>query len=308
MKSENLLYHYTSIEAAISIMQSETLYLKNHQSMNDPTEFVHADNLLCPAAKQAYEDIFRDGKLITSLRGRKYNNALEADSKKSFEILNKLTGNDYYIFSATQHSDKYEMENGTLVMWRGYKNGCAIVFDKQRLIKIVDSLAADKRVLTAIADKVAYVKEVTEIKKIFSSEYESLVAWLKYIQSHAINPENTPLYEEVDGLNPYIKMKTLIKHHAYKSEEEFRIGIIRSIPKINSGAEGLIKIEKYKGAEIIKLFIGNGILPIKRIIVSPSYSQTKDLESFKKSNPRYMNIDIKKSEIPYSESDDTIPV
>jgi hypothetical protein len=305
MKSDKLLYHYTSLDAAISIMQSEVLHLKHHQAMNDPTEFFHADELLQKASEQAFSEIFSDGKLITSLKGTQYKRALKVDSKSLIEIMSRLLGNDYYIFSSTQHTDKYDMINGTLVMWRGYaKDGCAIVFDREKLAGIVDSLPKDGKSLSTITEKVIYAKDANDIQRDFKSEYRIFVNYIKNIASSALNPERKALYDEVDGLNPYIKIKSLTKHHAYKSEDEYRMAVLRSMPSIKLPVKNLIRVEKdKKGSDIIKLPIGLHGLPIKQIIVSPFSNQDanfKRLESFIKSTPKCINIRVTRSEIPHS--------
>jgi len=270
--------------------------------MNDTTEFFHADELLCNASAQAFNEIFKqDRKLSVSLKGREYQQALEHDSKKQIEALSEVLSNDYYIFSSTQHSDKYEMENGSLVMWRGYgkENGCAIVFDKEKLVALADALPKNGNAVSTIDGEVCYLKEAEGVKTKFGTEYRVFVDYLKYIASLALNPNGNSLYDEVDGLNPYIKMKALTKHHAFESEHEYRLSILRSIPAINGTDKNLMTVEN----GTIKLPIASDGTPIKKIIVSPFSNQDKNykiLQDFIKSSPKYLNIRITKSTIPHT--------
>ena len=301
MKSDNLLFHYTSISAAKSILQSGVLHFSHHQKMNDTTEFFHADGLLLNASKQAIDELLKqDGKLKTTLKGTYYQRALKHDSKAQIEALSKTLSNDYYIFSATQHEDTYEMNNGSLVMWRGYgqENGCTVVFDKKKLVTAVDTLPTDGKATSTIDGRVCYLRKEEEIKTMFSAEYRVFIDYLKHMGSIAFNPEREPLYDAVDGLNPYIKMKALTKHHAFKSENEYRLSILRSIPAINGMDSNLIPVE----AGIVKLPIADTGFPIKKIIISPFSNQEKnynDLKSFLEPCPKYLNIQITKSEIPH---------
>jgi len=270
--------------------------------MNDTTEFFHADELLCSASTQAFSEIFKkDQKLSVSLKGRQYQQALEHDSKKQIEALSSQLSNDYYIFSSTQHADKYEMENGSLVMWRGYgkENGCAIVFDKEKLVALADALPQNGNAVATIDGEVCYPKEAEEVEIKFSTEYRLFVDYLKYMASLALNPSGSPLYNEVDGLNPYIKMKALTKHHAFKSENEYRLSILRSIPAINGTDSNLMLVEN----GIIKLPIAGTGIPIKKIIISPFSNQDKNykiLQDLIKSSPQCVNIRITKSAIPHT--------
>lgn len=302
MNSDKILYHYTDILAAISIMQSGVLYFKHHQKMNDRTEFSYADGLLHEYAELALDEIFKKERTLgISLKGTKYNQAVKYESKKWIKTLSEGVNNDYYIFSSTQHTDSYDKENGSLVMWRGYgkDNGCAIVFDKEKLITLADDLQKNSRVFSTVDGKVAYLKEPKEIEKEFPNEYRVFVNYLKYLMTFSYNPEEKPLYNQVDGLTSYITMKALIKHHAFKSENEYRFSMLRSIPNINAGDSKLIPVEN----DIIKLPIAKNSLPIKKIIVSPFYNQDKNykiLSDFVKSSPEYLKISITKSKIPHA--------
>lgn len=270
--------------------------------MNDTTEFFHADELLRSASEQAFNEIFKqDKKFSISLKGRAYEQALKHDSEKQIEALSSQLSNDYYIFSTTQHFDKYEIENGSLVMWRGYgkENGCSIVFDKKKLVALADALPKNGEATSTIDGEIRYLKEAEEVKAKFADEYGVFVNYLKYMASLVFNPTGEALYDNVDGLNPYIKMKALTKHHAFRSENEYRLSILRSIPAINGMDSNLMPVEN----GVVKLPIaGNGI-PIKKIIVSPFSNQEKNynvLRDFIVSSPQYLNIKITKSAIPYT--------
>lgn len=304
MKSDNLLFHYTDICAAKSILQSGVLYFSHHQNMNDKTEFFHADDLLSSAAEQAIKEVFKQDRIRrVSPKGILYQQALKRESGELIKVLSGALGNDYYIFSSTQHADRYEMENGSLVMWRGYgkENGCAIVFEKEKLVGLADSLAKNGNVASTIDGEVCYLKDTNELKTKFETEYREFVDYLKYLVSRISSPTGDHLTYPANGPKTYIKMKVLAKHHAFTSENEYRLSILRSIPDIKNTEENLIPIED----NIVRLPIDSHIIPIKKIIISPFFNQDdnyKIMREFIKSSPKYLNIQITKSAIPYKET------
>jgi len=304
MKSDNLLFHYTDICAAKSILQSGVLYFSHHQKMNDKTEFFHADDLLFSAAKQDINEVFKqDRRRRVSPKGILYQQALKRESEKLIKALSGALGNDYYIFSSTQHANKYEMENGSLVMWRGYgkENGCAIVFEKEKLVGLADSLAKNGNVASTIDGEVCYLKDANELETKFETEYWEFIDYLKDMVSRLSSPTRVHLTNPAIGMKTYIKMKVLTKHHAFTSENEYRLSILRSIPGMIDKERKLIPVADGK----VRLPIDSPIIPIKKIIISPFFNQDdnyKIMREFIKSSPKYLNIHITKSAIPYKET------
>lgn len=126
MESNDLLYHYTDIYAVVSILESGVLYFSHYSKMNDKKEFIHSDNLIWKLVEDGIKNISND----------------KIDLNKLKKNIKEQIGDEFYIFSATQHEDDYEKDHGSLVMWRGYGNkpgrsGCAIVFDKNKLEEIL---------------------------------------------------------------------------------------------------------------------------------------------------------------------------
>ncbi|MFM8606719.1 MAG: hypothetical protein ACKOBC_02000, partial [Hyphomicrobiales bacterium] len=121
---------------------------------------------------------------------------------------------------------------------------------------------------------------------------------LKYIASISLNPEKIPLYPELDGLSPFITMKALIKHHAFKSEMEYRMSIFRSLALKEVIEQVRIPVEDKK----IKVPISERMFPIKKIIISPMSNQIENFEKinkFLKSKPEFLGISVTKSNIPF---------
>ena len=300
VKSNNLLFHYTNVKSALNILASGVLYFRHYSGMNDPTEFHYADRYLSKAAEEALDFIFKEDKSFqTSIRGVKYAKYKREDSENLLAALSQTLGDDYYIFSATQHGNNYEKLNGSLVMWRGYGHdeGCAIVFDKRKLVDSVHSIT-DTYKASTVDGQVCYSGDFSVIKKFFDADYLVFFEYLKHLYSSQFLNNKCSLYPQVDGVNPYIKMKALLKHHAYASENEYRLSVIRNVPILRIEDSDLIP----KIGDFIHVPINKGIIPIKKIIIGPMKNQNKNrriLTDFITSNPAFQLITVTESEIPH---------
>ncbi len=281
MESNNLLYHYTDIKAAIGILKSGVLFFSNFQNLNDREEFIYPDPFVEKTYEKAKKELIYEKK--------------EIYESNICEIILKCLGKEFFIFSTTQHDDKYEKNNGSLIMWRGYgrKCGCAIVFDKNHLELILNkrkSLISGKEWGGFIHGNVHCfdVEQTQDIENAFGETYNK---FLEALKAHIKK-------EGADLLTPYVKIKSLLKHHAFSSEQEYRLGILRSIESTKND-EQLIPVENGR----IKLPIAEQGFPIKKIIVSPigDYQDINVdfLKWFIQSDPRYHGIEVTKSAIPH---------
>jgi hypothetical protein len=302
MKSNNLLYHYTDIYAAIGILKSGVLFFSHcrHPKINDLTEFKHADPFILETIKKAIDDLFCGKNKYFDYTATDYEYFRKKRTESLSNSLLKALGEHFFAFSTTQHHVNYEKDNGSLVMWRGYgkKNGCSIVFDKNQLESIVKEGQKQKKYGGFICDKVKYLhandKEKIEkaFRKTYADFYESIKIQIikKHDKQHdkKINKKLLPTY---------FSIKSRLKHYAFNSEQEYRIGILRCIDS-NKDNTNLIEVKNGR----IELPIAEQGFPIKKIIVSPIGDQEKNykvLSEFIQSDPRYHGIEVTKSEIPH---------
>ena len=311
MESNNLLYHYTDIKAAIGILKSGVLYFSHYSKMNDVTEFKHADRFILETIEKATDDLLCGKNKISNLPDSIDYEKLKKEVAKDFQdILSEELEEEFYIFSSTQHDDDYEKDHGSLVMWRGYgkKNGCSIVFDKNQLESIFKTRQKQKKYGVFICDKVKYLHEYnTEIiNKAFGETYVNFYKNLRINLKAIFEAHIDGKYEakKEDYIRPFIAIKSLLKHPAFNSEKEYRMGIFTNIDSNDDGSlikveGGLIKAED----GIIKLPIAEQGFPIKKIIVSPigDYQDINVdfLRWFIQSDPRYHGIEVTKSAIPH---------
>ena len=287
------------------------LFFSHCRKMNDLTEFKHADPFFLETIKKAIDDLLYGENKISNLPDSIDYEELKKELAKDFQdILSDELGEDFYIFSSTQHRVDYEKDHGSLVMWRGYgkENGCSIVFDKNQLESIIKKGRKNRRYGEFISEKIKYLhmKSIEKIEKAFGKTYKNFYKNLR-INLSAIIVEACigEKYEEKieDYILPLITIKSLLKHPAFNSEKEYRMGIFPNIDRNDDG--NLIKV---KGRLIpvkngrIELPIAEQGFPIKKIIVSPIGDQEKNykvLSEFIQSDPRYHGIEVTKSEIPH---------
>ena len=286
------------------------LFFSHCRKMNDLEEFKHADPFLLEKIKKAIDELlYGKNKLFKLHDYTDYEKSQKEVAELFQDLLLKELGEKFYIFSSTQHHDDYEKDHGSLVMWRGYgkKNGCSIVFDKNQLESIGKAGQKQKKYGIFICDKVKYIhaNDKEKIEKAFQKKYPNFYKNLDINFKEIFKAHIGEKYEseKKDFLSPIVAIKSLLKHPAFNSEKEYRMGIFPNIDRNDDG--NLIKV---KGRLIpvkngrIELPIADQGFPIKKIIVSPIGDQEKNykvLSEFIQSDPRYHGIEVTKSEIPH---------
>ena len=169
MESKNLLFHYTDIYAAVKILNSGDLWFSHYSKMNDTTEFTHAEPFIICIIKSVINDMmFGSDKSHEITKPKKFESSRDHDAEKILNFLKKALGKDFFMFPTTQHNNIYELENGSLVMWRGYGNkpgrsGCAIAFDKNMLENIINK-KTEKEGWFFLCNNIVYTQNIEIIK------------------------------------------------------------------------------------------------------------------------------------------------
>lgn len=114
--------HYTSCEAALSIIENNSIWLRNATLMNDFSEIQHG--LWC--LREYWEkrgDHLREA--IMAINGEGVEAVVKAFDSNAFAMLNET-----YLLSLSEH-DPNEDQFGRLSMWRAYgqRTGAALIFN-----------------------------------------------------------------------------------------------------------------------------------------------------------------------------------
>jgi hypothetical protein len=128
LAGRQVLYHYASTEAAISIIRSRTLRATSIHHMNDAREFKHALDVVRNQLR-----ILRDEQLPTDTP---FFEAFE-------ETLTGYRGLNIHAFCLSEHDDQ-------LSQWRAYcrGGGYALGFDPERLARLMDGFLMARCIYT----------------------------------------------------------------------------------------------------------------------------------------------------------------
>ena len=195
--------HYTSAEAALAIIKSREIWLRNSHLMNDFSEVEHGRRCL---AESWHDPVVgsRFKQLLDSIKP-----ALSQEVSRRFDERDHLIRTETYLLSISEHDDD-EDQLGRLSMWRAYggSSGVAFVFNSQAFTS--ESSALDAYVMPV------FYSDPEGFKTYFTNLTNSLdhnIALLKTIDPDLIaNMAVAALY--------FIVLST--KHPGFREEREWR--------------------------------------------------------------------------------------
>lgn len=313
----DILFHYTTEEGVIGILQTQTLYATHYKYMNDTSEVFHlADKLkeiAKPHVQEAIASIARHNDPLKHYINRSGGLAKVIDEEvgKMIASLYRVTfgiGREdvflslYYTCLCSHKPHTYERDNGLLSQWRAYGRGAgyALVFDVKQLAELFakDGLqhfygygGFGDVVYDDEEDK--FVKEFPELIRLISEQMPQLAIGGR--------PELNKLY------TPFASCVSRYKHRAFTEEREVRISlspVAKSVvdpttPRYKKKTEKKVHFRD-RLVPYIKLFDeATGALPITKIIVGPNRDKElrrERLEHFVKT--KGMKIDVVCSSTP----------
>lgn len=312
------LYHYTTLEGLLGILQTQTLWATSYKFLNDDLELYLIKNKfinsIFPIAKEEYRSLIKQQKNAQTIIDRM--GGLDVAAREyAAEFVDgayKATGEDVYIVSfCGEDKNSYVNNNGLLSQWRGYGagGGIALVFDTKKLEEIIEKEARAYSYNVLIADVV-----YSDDEKKFQTELSlNLTDFAEYFRE-CIHNMKLKKPKAPDGRKAYPAFTGCIgryKHQGFKEENEVRIvcfPIINNKENLRLAKTGgstlKLKERRFRANNgklipYIEIFDSTDIaLPIERIIVGPH----KDKDS-RASTLRMMlqdtSIEITVSDIPY---------
>lgn len=196
--------HYTSADAALKILRSERLFLRNSSLMNDFSEVLHG--LAC--LKKAYAGPQGD-RLKQALRQVQSDLPEILESNFDGQVGDLLS--ETYLASVSEHGDGHEEKFGRLSMWRAYapRDGIAFVLNNTPFV-------SESSALGAFTSPVAYLMP-DEFLPTFEEvviQIERNVEWLKHLGGQVVH----------DMLQSAFRVAALsTKHPSFREEREWRI-------------------------------------------------------------------------------------
>lgn len=133
-----LVYHYTSPEAALSILQSRTLRFTDCEFLNDPAELAYCNSLYNRVWAEAQRDAgVPEGQIDHEIT--RYANPYECESVAS-DVTGRSVTARYYAFCTCRAGDD-------AALWANYATkggmaGYALVFDCEALVSALSNVAS----------------------------------------------------------------------------------------------------------------------------------------------------------------------
>lgn len=224
------IYHYTTQQGLLGILESKCLWASRIQHLNDSTEFLLGLE-----------------RVIEHLRHGRVNDATDQERVEELvEYAQDLGGSSVCVASFSEDGDQ-------LSQWRAYggvAGGVAIGFDSR---KLAARASARFKLIRCIYEQ---------------SEQERLISHMINLASAPVNEAGwDPLSPERRIINKVLSIAPIIKHGAFSEEREWRLisePVRADILSYRSGASMLIPYFP------IELADHDGNLPINRIVVGPS--------------------------------------
>lgn len=280
-KNQQLIYHYTTLEGFVGIINSQSFYASNASFLNDKSELIYG--------KEITEKLLRsiiEKKGFNRVCYFGFNNKEENLLMKTIEELNKPIHNNIYI---TCFSTKPDL----LSQWRGYGNGgVRIGFSP---LSLNDSLK-NRVYLTWISYNIE--KQLKCLEEIIST-------CLDYV----LNKEPEVIEQrKIDELFPKALALMLLqtnfgfKDKSFKEEQERRL-IYDPLYNLRLGESNFPNIKFRSNGKYIIPYVElfSNKLPIKNVMVGPSSYQERIVDAIKLmlEESEYSNVPVLKSKIPF---------
>ncbi|MEE1656659.1 DUF2971 domain-containing protein [Microvirga sp. CF3062] len=307
------LFHYTSNQGAIGILQSSLLFATHYQYLNDPNELSQAADLIIPLFekefREEYQKYIKSGHLNSNVLKEFGDHTYLKEARTLFDVAKRVTNSTTPIFLTSfcrheENSDQYV--DGLLSQWRGYGSlgGCALEFDEEKLKELIIREAEEYAFSHISLRDIKYdrYQETLDLKEI-----EGVAT---AITRHMIerSKESEILYNERmhKMYNTIAITLPTLKSIGFREEREVRI--IAPYMRKEAAAEYPLRAQKeihfrYRNGQpvpYIHLFDNTGTLPIKRIIVGPQRDQSKVAYAIELAlEGRGMGVEVARSNISY---------
>jgi hypothetical protein len=278
-----ILYHYTTQQGLLGILEKKAIWATNLHYLNDPSEFNHPISL---AKKNIYNKIkLLTGELDVLNRGTGLLNPRPLEIKKELtdldailELLDSQRHIPIYICSFSQEGDQ-------LGQWRGYchnESGFSIGFDYKRLQKLASEQGFALKQCIYEPEKQSVIIEdlVEKLRKVTPPQNARIVS-----------------LDQLAAIMPFWSIAPTLKHDSFKEEFEWRL--ISEAFGSKKKEETFFKQGKSMIIPYEDFSLGSD-LPIEEIIVGPTPNKDLALQSVALFTEKHKkNVKIISSKGPY---------
>lgn len=287
------IYHYTTLNGLIAIIESQSLFSSNLHFLNDRKEYKYGVELILKIIKE-----FKQNKV-------------------HLNILNKIEENINLIYKSERYVTCFSRDGDLLSQWRAYGNngkGVSIGFDRHNLGDGCFSQFLDEKIIVydesdqiySIKKQVNTILEYFENSKelIDSTEYDFDFLVAKVIIEFLEKSISTYKHPSFRDEKEY-RIEYEIDGNINKKEEEelrFRASENLIVPYVKLTTKYLDYLKQKKDEEesVSPTFMIKRI-PINNIIIGPSLEFSTLKESIEQLLIKngYENVEILKSNVPY---------
>lgn len=312
------LYHYTTWEGLLGILENQTLWATNYKFLNDYSEIILFREKLIPLIKplvrNAYEKLIKQRPQVEQkIRDNGgIDQVVHHDAEGFVDAQYSALGDEIYILSfCGPHGNPKINKNGLLSQWRGYGagGGAALIFDTKKLEEIFAQEANQYEYSAGLIADLVYSDDDQKLKEELSEE----LSVLSDIVELFFNPDNTNQAQPdaSKGYHPFVQCISRYKHYGFQEENEVRIVAIPTVID-----EELLKLAEADGVALkpekerkfrqnaqsipyIELFdSGDIVLPIEQIIIGP-HKEKDERAAALREKLKDTEIEITCSEIPF---------
>lgn len=313
------LFHYTTWDALVGILQNNTIWATNVRYLNDTSEYHLAEEYLSQNIVISVREKLNSLAII-NLKAAKFieeNGGVEIQTqtlaKDIIHAFYQINGSDFYVSSFCGFDkESYEASHGLLSQWRGYGGelGFCLVFNTKKLLDLLRLENEKYFYLPSHLSDVVYSHETSKLQQEFGAGLEIINQYVRdFLSSQILGiPQGSGTNAQV----AFMQTATRYKHQGFQQEREVRIVLApvlveAELTRWRDSQEGKLKIAKeikYRrwknlSAPYIELLGTNfGILPIERIIVGPGQNNQEAIKLIRRMI-RDRNIEVTASGIPY---------
>lgn len=314
------LYHYTTWDGLLGIIQTQSLWATHYKFLNDYSEIIlfrdKLISLILPYVREEYENLIKQYPHIEHKINQKGGLAqvVQHNTEVVVDAHFRATGDEIYILSfCGQHKNPQVNINGLLSQWRGYGTGggFALVFNRQKLEELLKVEAKKFNYNVGHFSDCIYSDNEKKLKEKLSDDLVIIADGIKQLL-HYTNSNKKAKPDISGGFLPFVKCISRYKHYGFSEENEVRIVALptvldQEIIRLASLNGDTLKPEKQRKfrnknghhTPYIELFSSNDIdLPIEQIIVGPHKEKEARAAALRVMLSK-TNIEIKCSDIPY---------
>lgn len=242
-ESGQTLYHYTSLQSLIGMMETDNLWMSKGNFLNDSSELIYFANVLKTViGKMQRQKETELWKLFVDELEAAMGHFLEQIEESGFEV---------YIFSMSHTQD-------SLALWYNYAKGEGynLGFYAENLLGKLTGLQEGRR---AIHGFVEYDRKEQELLLM-----NFLIGTFKVAKNHDIQKVKAALSEHFFTI--ISSCAIFFKDPAFKSEEEYRIALMDKSGELQPA----VRFRAQNGVIIPYIALDfNGQLPLSHITIGP---------------------------------------